>query len=125
MTALRKDELYASPEAYLAGERMSTIKHEYLAGVVYAMAGGSRGHNQISSNLVREIGNQLLGKRCTVFGSDMRLRIRNAGATFYYYPDVTVDCSGSTSDEVDQPSVIFEVLSPETERFDRGEKLLN
>ena len=49
----------------------------------------------------------------------MRLRIRKPGATFYYYPDMTVDCSGSKDDEIDQPSVIFEVPSPDTERGDR------
>ena len=125
MTALRKDDIYLTPEEYLIGERVSATKHEYLAGVVYAMAGASRAHNVIAMNLLGELHNQLRGKRCVPFGSDMRLRIRKPGASFYYYPDVAVDCSGSKEDELDQPTVIFEVLSPDTERGDRGDKLVN
>lgn len=55
----------------------------------------------------------------------MRLRIRNPRASFYYYPDVSVECSGATGDELEEPSVIFEVMSPDTEPSDRGEKLVN
>ena len=109
----------------MLGERASATKHEYLAGVVSAMAGGSRSHNQVGRNILAELTVQLRGKSCEPFGSDMRLRIRKPGATFYYYPDVTVDCSGSKDDEIDQPTVIFEVLSPDTERGDRGDKLVN
>jgi len=125
MTALRQEDIYLTPEEYLAAERVSDIKHEYLAGVVYAMAGASRAHNLIGTNLIVSLGNQLRGKNCVPLGSDMRLRIRKPGATFYYYPDVTVDCSGSTEDETEEPAVIFEVLSPSTHRGDFGDKLLN
>src|ERR1051325_10938447 len=119
---LRHDDLYVTPEEYLTAERISETKHEYLAGIVYAMAGASRAHNQIAGNIYRQIGNQLEGKGCAPFGSDMRVRIPKPGASFYYYPDVTVDCSGSKDDEIDQPTMIFEILSPETERADRGDK---
>lgn len=125
MTALRKEDLYLTPEEYLAGERVSQTKHEYLAGVVYAMAGASGAHNRIARNILVELSIQLRGKQCEPFGSDMRLRIRNPRATFYYYPDVIVDCSGEVLDEVEKPTVIFEVLSPDTERSDRGDKLVN
>ena len=125
MTALRKEDIYVTPEEYLASELISETKHEYLAGVVYAMTAASRTHNLITGNLLVELITQLRGKRCEPFGSDMRLRIRKPSATFYYYPDVTVDCSGSKDDEIDQPSVIFEVLSPGTDRGDRGDKLVN
>lgn len=125
MTALRKEDIYLTPEEYLAGERVSQTKHEYLAGMVYAMAGASRGHNLIAGNIFGELRNQLRGKKCVPFGSDMRLRIRNPRATFYYYPDVMVECTEATGDEVQEPSVIFEILSPDTERADRGEKLTN
>lgn len=124
-TALRQQDLYATPEEYLCGERVSQTKHEYLAGVIYAMAGASLEHNIIAANLTRELGNQLRGKTCLVLGSDRRLRIRKPGATFYYYPDITVDCSGKRTQETEEPSVIFEVLSPDTERADRGDKLVN
>jgi Uma2 family endonuclease len=104
---------------------MTQTKHEYLAGVVYAMAGASRGHNLIAGNIFGELRNQLRGKKCVPFGSDMRLRIRNPSATFYYYPDVTVECEETPGDEIEKPSVIFEVLSPDTERSDRSDKLVN
>ena len=125
MTALRKEDIYLTPEEYLAGERVSQTKHEYLAGMVYAMAGASAAHNRIARNILVEFTVQLRGRRCEPFGSDMRLRIRNPRATFYYYPDVTVDCSGEVGNEMKEPSVIVEVLSPDTERSDRGEKLVN
>src|SRR5439155_21301693 len=67
-----------------------------------------------------------LGRRkCIPFGSDMRLRIRESTASFYYYPDVMVDCSGREQNEITEPVVIFEVLSAETDRIDSGEKLVN
>jgi len=125
MTALRKEDVYLTPGEYLAGERVSQTKHEYVAGMVYAMSGASRAHNLVAGNVFGELRNQLRGKKCVPFGSDMRLRIRNPRATFYYYPDVTVDCSGEVGNEMEEPSVIVEVLSPDTERSDRGEKLVN
>jgi Uma2 family endonuclease len=118
---------YVSPEAYLAAERQRTQKHEYLAGVEYLMAGASAGHNRIAGNVFAELRSQLAGKPCEAFSSDMKVRIRTSTAEFYYYPDVTVDCSGVADAALfaEQPRVIFEVLSPDTERIDRGEKLRN
>src|SRR5688572_18512025 len=107
--SLRKQDLYATPEEYLSAERISETKHEYLAGVIYAMAGASREHNLVAGNVFGEVRNQLRGKKCIPFGSDMRLRIRKPGHTFYYYPDVAVDCSGKNAQEIEEPSVIFEV----------------
>ena len=124
-TALGRDDYYITPEQYLAAEELSEVKHEYLAGKVFAMAGATRHHNVIAVNIVSELRNQLRGKKCQPFGSDMRLRIRTAAASFYYYPDVTVDCSGSEQNEVDEPTVIFEVLSEATARVDNGEKLFH
>jgi Uma2 family endonuclease len=116
---------YVSPEAYLAAERSRAQKHEYLAGVEYLMAGASAGHNRIAGNLFGELRGQLEGTPCEVFSADLKVRIATATAEFYYYPDVTVDCSGvsDTALFAERPRVIFEVLSPETERIDRGEKL--
>jgi Uma2 family endonuclease len=124
-SALKQEDLYATPDQYLAGERVSQTKHEYLAGMIYAMAGASREHNQVARNILAELTVQLRGKPCEPFGSDMRLRIQRAGSTFYYYPDVTVDCSGLSRQEIEEPTVIFEILSPDTERADRGDKLVN
>lgn len=124
-TALHHDDYYITPEQYLATEELSDVKHEYVGGKVFAMAGASRHHNAIGVNILRELSNQLRGKKCQPYGSDMRLRIRTATASFYYYPDVTVDCSGSEENEVEEPTVIFEVLSEATARVDNGEKLFH
>jgi Uma2 family endonuclease len=118
---------YSTPEDYLAGERVSQQKHEYLAGVIYAMAGTTIGHDRVAGNIFRSLGNQLSGRTCEAFSSDVKVRIRQNAAEFYYYPDVTVDCSGAANAELfaEEPRVIFEVMSPDTERVDRGEKLGN
>ncbi len=120
-------DFYRSPEEYLVAEIESTEKHEYLAGVVYAMAGASLCHIRISDNIRRHLGNQLSGGPCEAFSSDIKVRIRKEAVEFFYYPDVTVDCSSppDTSHYSENPRVIFEVLSKETERIDRGEKLQN
>ena len=124
--ALRNDN-YIAPAEYLTGEEISSARHEYLDGVVYMMAGGSAAHNRIATNIVGELRAFLRGKTCEAFGSDTRVRVRAEKGEFYYYPDVTVDCSGRPNDSqyAEAPSVIFEVLSPATERVDRVEKLHN
>ena len=124
--AVRAD-YYQTPEEYLAGERVSQEKHEYLAGVIYAMAGTSIGHDRIAGNIYGELRQQLRGTPCEAFSSDVKVCIRKDAANFFYYPDVTIDCSGAGNAALfaDEPRVIFEVLSPDTERIDRGEKLRN
>ena len=124
--ALRQD-YYLSPEEYLCGERVSQEKHEYLAGVIYAMAGTTIGHGRIAGNITAELNTQLRGKKCESFSSEIKVRIQRDAASFYYYPDVVVDCSGAANGSLfaEAPRVIFEVLSPDTERIDRGEKLRN
>lgn len=125
-SALRND-YYISPAEYLDGERLSAQKHEYLAGVVHMMAGTSIGHDRIAGNIFAELRAHLRGHPCEAFTSDVKVRIRSEVAEFYYYPDVTVDCStqGNNALFAEAPRVIFEVLSPDTERVDRGEKRLN
>ena len=124
--ALRKDN-YISPEDFLTGEERSTEKHEYLNGVVSMMAGTSAGHDRIATNVLRLLGNRLSGTPCEAFSSETRVRIRSEKEEFYYYPDVTVDCSGRANDSryAEAPRVISEVLSPATERVDLFEKLQN
>jgi Uma2 family endonuclease len=122
MDSAIRPEYYQTPEEYLAGERVSQEKHEYLAGVIYAMAGTSIGHDRIAGNIYRNLGNQLSAKACEAFSSDVKVRIHKDAADFFYYPDVTIDCSGAGNAALfaDEPRVIFEVLSPDTERIDRG-----
>ena len=77
-------------EEYLAGERTSPAKHEFLNGQVYALAGASRNHNLIVANLIAELHSQLKQRSCTVFPSDLRIKISATG--LYTYPDVSVVC---------------------------------
>lgn len=117
-----------SEEAYLEGERASPVRHEYLAGEVFAMAGASKAHNTIAGNVFALLRSGLRGGPCRAYISDMKLRI--AAQPAYYYPDVTVTCSGtdlaadSPKDYLESPTVIVEVLSPATEAIDRREKML-
>lgn len=124
MTAVEiRDELL-SAEEYIAGELKSEIRHEYLAGRVYAMAGASLAHNIIAGNFFRTLGNHLQGKPCLAFISDMKVHLRDRGDEWFYYPDVMVNCdpAGAKQYYCDTPSLIVEVLSPDTQRTDRREK---
>lgn len=114
-----------SVEEYLQFERDSLEKHEFYQGEVFAMAGAGRRHNKIFSNLFGPIAYRLKGKTCQPFGSDMRVHIPEN--TLFTYPDISVFCSDILSsnedeDTVIQPSVLIEILSPSTKRYDRGEK---
>jgi Uma2 family endonuclease len=123
MTAAKKFEL-VSVEDYLADEQASDIKHEYLGGYVYAMAGARTVHNQIATNATIAIGNQLRGKKCQVFSSDMKVRAHLPTHTRFYYPDGMVVCNPNGPETLfqDHPVIVFEVLSPGTRRVDEGEK---
>jgi len=110
---------------YLAAEEKSDEKHEFWAGEVYAMAGGSPEHAALSAAIVLELGSALRGKPCRVFSADARVRVRATGITTY--PDVTVVCGKLETDPDDlhaivNPVVLVEVLSDSTEARDRGEK---
>src|SRR5436190_16386313 len=87
MSTARKLNLI-SVEDYLAGELSSPIKHEYLGGVVYAMAGARNAHNLIASNTLVALGARLRGKRCRPFNSDTKIRVRLPAHVRFYYPDV-------------------------------------
>jgi Uma2 family endonuclease len=123
MTAAKKLNLI-SVEDYLAGELESPIKHEYLGGFVYAMAGGRNVHNRVASRTLVSLGVRLRGKRCEAFNSDTKIRIRRPNEIRFYYPDVSVICRSNPDDDSfqDEPVAIFEVLSQSTRRIDEGEK---
>ncbi len=117
--------LNVSVEEYLVRERQAEYKSEYVYGEIRAMAGASRAHITIVTDLTVLIGTQLRGKRCQVFSSDLKVAADPDG--FYVYPDLTVICDKpDVLDEsqgiVVNPTVIFEVLSPSTEIYDRGQK---
>lgn len=123
MTAAKKLNL-VSVEDYLAGELVSPVKHEYLGGVVYAMAGARNRHNLIASNTLVALGSRLRGKRCRGYNSDTKVRIRLPAQVRFYYPDVSVICRPNPPDDSfqDEPVVLVEVLSRGTRRIDDGEK---
>ena len=107
---------FISEAEYLAGEKIAEIKHEYIDGEVFAMAGASASHNRISLNVARKFGNHLEGKPCQPYISDMKVKV----GTKYFYPDVLVDCSGLNDDShvTQSPTLIVEVLSKSTRRTD-------
>lgn len=120
-------------QQYLALERTSTERHEYLDGVIFAMAGESLAHGRISMNLAVLLGNQLKGTPCEAFtkdtrvlsGPDSRERMTNRG--LFSYPDLVVFCGepeplDEHRDVFTNPKLIIEVLSPTTASFDQVEK---
>lgn len=110
---------------YLAFERGSNARNEFFNGEIYAMAGGTPEHAKLSARVIRELGNQLRGKGCEPFSSDLRVRVAATGLASY--PDVSVICGPTQSDPQDpntilNPTVLVEVLSSSTEEYDRGAK---
>ena len=110
---------------YLELERQSSEKHDFAFGEIFAMTGATARHVAIVSNLVRELGNQLLQRPCQVYSSDLRLCVDADHR--YAYPDVVVVCSpprflDNTLDTLLNPDLIVEVLSESTRNYDRGDK---
>ena len=117
--------LRRSPEEYIAFERLQEIRSEYDDGVLRAMSGASREHNVIAGNLFATIHSQLRRGPCEAYSNDMRVAVELG--RFYTYPDLAVVCGGprfldNQSDTLLNPTVLFEVLSPSTESYDRGRK---
>jgi Uma2 family endonuclease len=113
-----------SVDDYLSGERSSSIKHEFVGGVVYAMVGASNRHNLIASRILVAVGSRLRGVPCEAFNSDTKIRLQFPTHVRFYYPDVSVVCrQNALSDPFqDSPAIVFEVLSHRTRRADEGEK---
>jgi len=111
-----------SVEDYLASEEDGPWRNEFVNGVTYAMAGSSTRQNKIAGTLYAALVGHL-PVRCEAFISDVKVRIESARDRRFYYPDVFVSCS-PTDDAYtrDEPVLVAEVLSPWTERIDRGEK---
>lgn len=113
---------------YLEGERHASVKHEYVAGQVFAMAGASKTHGTLALNAAVALRNHLRGGPCRTWIADMKARV--AADSAYYYPDVVVSCdprdlaADAPQDYLEHPALILEVLSPATEHIDRREKLL-
>jgi Uma2 family endonuclease len=119
-----------TPQEYYDLERVAEYKSDFYAGEIFAMAGGTIRHSRICTNLIRETGNRLKGTPCETFESNLRLKIKLSGLR--NYPDMSVYCGPFEYDEEDpsretvtNPTVLFEVLSPSTEAYDRGFKSEN
>jgi Uma2 family endonuclease len=117
--------LHYSYQEYLALEDQSPIRHEYLDGEIYAMAGGSPDHAALAAAVIGVLAGRLPGD-CRTFTSDLRVRILATGLSTY--PGAAVVC-GPTQRATDDaiavvnPVLLVEVTSPSTEDYDRGEKL--
>jgi Uma2 family endonuclease len=114
-----------SAAEYLAAERASDVKHELWAGEVFAMAGASYAHNKIVANLAGELREALRDRPCDVLPSDMKVFV--PAKSGFVYPDLSIVCGQARfhdgeRDVLLNPTVVIEVLSDTTERFDRGGK---
>lgn len=107
---------------YLEGEQVSSVKHEYISGEVYAMAGASDKHHRISLNLAKRLDDHLQDSKCEAFITDMKLHVN---PDTFYYPDVFVACDENPESPYyrERPVLIIEVASPSTRQIDRREKL--
>ncbi len=110
---------------YLEFERANEHKHEYISGEVFAMSGASEAHSLICTSTSFTLYGQLRGRSCKVYPSDMRAKVKATG--LYTYPDISIVCgeaqfTDDTFDTLINSTVLIEVLSPSTERYDRGQK---
>lgn len=122
-TKLEKLDLNWTVEKYLAFERTSDTKHEYVDGEIYAMAGGSKNHNRLTSDLFSLLSRRNSGSDYEAFIGNVLLQVR---PTLFYYPDVYVVCNSAADEDeyiAHNPVLVVEVLSPSTKRIDRREKL--
>lgn len=110
---------------YLALERTSEVKHEYVNGEVWAMAGGTPEHGRLAASFIALVRVGLGHRRCAVYSSDVRIRVETTKRSTY--PDLSVVCdrverAKDDPDAITNPRVIVEVLSDSTEADDRGDK---
>lgn len=119
---------FITPQEYLQRERQADFKSEYWNGETFAMAGATREHNQIVSNIISILGTQLRDKPCSVYPSDMKVKTKSLKK--YTYPDVTVSCDPEMFDDeykdvLLNPLILIEILSDSTEAYDRGLKFFH
>ena len=114
-------------EEYLELEQTSQIRHEYVDGEVFAMAGASEEHNFITGNIYALLRSHLRGTPCRTFASDMKIQVKVQKANIFYYPDVLVTCDPNDNEKYfkTSPTLIIEVLSNSTKTIDKREKRLN
>ncbi len=113
-------------EEYLANERTSEVRHEYVGGRLYAMSGASDRHNLIAGNLFALLRAHTRGTPCQLFVSDLKLRLTRGAVEIFYYPDLMLCCDPEDRESYyrRRPCLLVEVLSESTSLTDRREKLL-
>jgi len=118
-------QCWISPEEYLNIERRATFRSEYINGEMFAMAGATRQHNRIASNVVSEINQRIKSRDCNIYSSDLRVHVPSTG--YFTYPDIVITCgkeefTDDYNDVLVNPLVIMEILSDSTAAIDRGRK---
>lgn len=123
MAQRRADSTVIDEDAYLRVEDTASVRHEFVDGRMYALAGASDAHNQIVTNIVAAVRPQIRGTDCRIYANDMRLRV---SSRLYYYPDVIVACDPTDNASMmrSRPCALVEVLSPSTGTIDQREKVL-
>lgn len=118
---------FLTVQEYLEGEEQSEVRHEYIGGVAYAMAGGTLRHNEIAGSIYMALRTGLRGSRCRASFADVKVQLNINGRDIFYYPDVFVTCGTQqpTAHISSEPCLIVEVLSETTESTDRREKFWN
>ena len=120
--ALQQVLTHLSAEEYLRWELSTDIKHQFIDGEIYAMGGASENHNLLAGNIFNEFKIRLKGRPCRTFMADMKLRV----AEDFFYPDVMVICREDNENAYykTSPTIIVEVLSKTTRKFDQSQKRL-
>lgn len=122
MSKVAVDNSLSESEYYLLEEE-SKIRHEYIDGDLFAMAGATRKHNLLNTNITRALGNELEDSDCEIYAGDLLVKLRDGHDV---YPDVAVACGDIDTNENEtilfNPIVVFEILSKSTEQRDRGDK---
>ena len=122
---VREPAIAYSKREYLEMENAAIEKHEYYHGEIFAMSGAKMQHNRVVKNLYTQLIYKLKGKPCEPYGSDARIHVEKN--TLFTYPDISVICGEPITRNNDDynvlnPTIIFEVLSPSTKSYDRGDK---
>ena len=123
MIAQPQDSQKITPEKYLEWEAEQEFRHEYVDGEILAMTGGSLPHNDIALNFYTALRSHLRQRGCRVNVSDAK--VQDAKNSRYFYPDLVISCNPDdlkSRDFIEHPKVIIEILSPSTEKYDRGNK---
>jgi Uma2 family endonuclease len=122
MSSSHVQPAFMTLDEYLTFEEASDRRHEYVNGQVHAMVGVTRSHSRIAGNIAGRMWAAARGRPCQVHHGDFKVKVGDV----VYYPDVMATCSGTSLDPWFEtaPSIVVEVLSPSTERTDRGEKAM-